>query len=98
MLEDMANEPTQATLNDLDKPLEARYIAGTQYINKYLYQIEHYPPKSDAKIWKMMAGRTAEYYHSIKIRGAAAAQGEELNRHCQTDMLKRKYAARDLQK
>ena len=76
--QDMADDPTQATLKDLRRPLDAWYTAATQYIDDYLCKIEDYFPNGGAKLWKLMAGRTEEYYQSVQIRDAAITQGEEL--------------------
>ena len=67
ILQEMANEPTQATLTDLYKPLEAWYGSAIQPNKNHLYQIGNYFHQSDAELWEMLGGHAADYYRAVEI-------------------------------
>ena len=78
ILTGMENEPSRATLRDLQIPTEAYYAAVIAYMYNYIWQIEDFPPSIDAKLWEMMSGRAAEYFQAVEIRGNAISTGGEL--------------------
>ena len=78
MLQNMATEPTQATLRDLGIPADAYYSSAAQYINQYVYQIEGQLPKSDARLWKN-ARRGAPRNTAIPSRSGALPLRKEKN-------------------
>ena len=81
----MANEPTHATLRDLEMPKDDYYAASTQYLNNYLWPIEDHFPAIDAELWKMTDSRAREYFQSVKIRDNAISEGKEPKRNFSTE-------------
>ena len=77
-------------------PNESYYAAVIRYVSNYLCKIGDRFPKSDAKLWKMMDGRTVEYSQAVKIRDNATSPGKELKRNPRMGNREREnYAAAD---
>ena len=92
----MANGPTQSTLCGLEKQNEAYYAEAILYLRSYLWPVKDHLPTSDAKLWEMLEGRTAEYFQAVEIRECTISEGKEHKKHFLTENRERSnYVALD---
>ena len=61
-------------MNDIGATAEIYCGVITQYMNRYIWEIEDRLPKSDAELWNMFRGHAAKYFRAVELRYAAFTQ------------------------